>query len=152
MSTVVLWADDDSDGLLALLPALFKPLKISIQAVASYDEALQQLSRAKLGSIPRYDALMADVILPRKRQTGTLARDLGMLLAERAVTEFGMSRVVFLSVVPHGELEERFGRLRRAGGGKATFEMFDKTLLLEEQTIAQLGEALSRKRNSDGAE
>jgi len=138
MTKTILWADDDADGLLSLLPELFRKRGMALHPVTSYEEAVQALSERYVGGHNRYDGLLADVILPRRKQTGSLARDLGLGLAERAVKEFGIARVCFLSVVPAAEFERRIATLRETFGSAPGFDAFDKTLLLEGDMLDEI--------------
>jgi len=139
----VLWADDDADGLLSLLPELFKRRGMILHPVTSYDEAIQALAERHVGANNRYDGVLADVILPRRKQVGTLARDLGVTLAERAVKEFGIARVCFLSVVPAAEFERSIEALRNQFGSAPGFDAFDKTLILENDMLDEIARIMS---------
>ena len=79
-----------------------------------------------------------DVILPRRTHLGSLSRDLGVSLARRAIRDFGIARVRFLSVVQLSELESRIIQLRAELQPPAEVRHCDKAVLLERDLISEI--------------
>jgi hypothetical protein len=133
---MILWADDDSEGLLAQLPTLFARKGCTLLPTASFGAAVTKLEDGYNGSgASRYQGLLVDVILPRQNRGSSVARDLGVLLASRAVREFGISRVCFLTVVQASQLRARMEQVRSGVLPPPHIRHCDKATILEENWV-----------------
>lgn len=131
---MVLWADDDSDGVLAPLGRILVRRGIQLRKAQAYRTALKALEDASLSSA-RITKLLADVILPHAEHGGSLGSHMGLELAERAA-EFEVRTVVFLTVVRQDEVLSDYRSLQRKFPA-VTFEYFDKTQLLQPGTLEE---------------
>ena len=134
----LLWADDDSDLMLEPLGRRLIRHGFVLDKAKTYTEALDRLRDGKV------ESTLVDIILPYSSGGGALGYDLGLALGERAAAQ-GVRAVVFLTVVPLLEVSEKYGELIKKYP-QVRFAYFDKTLLLEPNTIEVLAESLRLPR------
>jgi hypothetical protein len=104
--------------------------KFALTIAEDYQAAVRKLKgSAEDGPNDRFSAALIDTILPPGVQDAALGNYLGLKLAEMAAS-FGISIVVFLSVVPYGEITSDFERLI-ATYPDVSFSYFNKLLLFE---------------------
>lgn len=149
---MILWADDDSEGLLAQLPFLFQRKGSSLVATASYEAALGKLESEYRSGKSAFKGLLVDVILPRKNHQGTLARDLGVLLARRAVREFGISRVCFLTVVRKSQMRARMMQVGEEVRPPPLVDHYDKAIMLERDWVSGVLRFFGGEAQQNGAQ
>jgi hypothetical protein len=139
----IFWADDDADT--ALQPVgrlLVRRGKFVLTIAEDYQAATRTLHAASQdGPNERFSAALIDTILPPGMKDAALGNYLGLKLAEVAAS-FGISIVVFLSVVPYGEITSDFERLS-ALYPRVSFSYFNKLLLFEGNHFADLLAQLS---------
>src|SRR4051812_32343389 len=106
--SIVIWADDDSAGLLRPLLRFLVSGGFNVQRVESYEAACTEIRKLE-GSGTAF-SLLADIILPISEGRGALSPYLGLDLAEKALRANAVV-VVFLSVVPSYEVAADLERL-----------------------------------------
>jgi hypothetical protein len=131
----LLWADDDCEEFLDPLGRTLKRNGFLVNKATSYTDGIQVLTTNKIHSV------LVDIILPHAHGTGALGYDLGLVLAKKAVG-LGVGAVTFLTVVPQGEVQTNYEKLRSEHPG-IRFAYFDKTLLLEPNTIESVVQSLT---------
>jgi hypothetical protein len=141
----VVWADDDSSRTLVPLARMLRRRpQMFLRTAQSYSAAMSVLQELHQQNSTERLSLLVDVILPHDDGEGALSTQLGVLLAERAV-RFGVTRVVFLSVVPLDEVADKFDSLRQLHSN-VQWAYFNKAHLLEPGEIDRLGEHLGCER------
>lgn len=138
--TALLWADDDSRGLLDPLGRRLQRNRFSLERAVDYTAAIELLT------YEHFNSLLLDVILPFAQGTGALEFDLGMRLADEAPSHCpSVQRIGFLTVVQPQEVNERYLAIARRHTGRVVFEYFDKTRLLEPFAFDRMVQFLHRK-------
>jgi len=134
--TNLLWADDDSRLMLKPLQWGLERGNFRVSLVGSYAEAIEMLDDAPL----QFESLLVDTILPRA-MPGTLHPFTGLSLAEYAAQK-GIRCVVFLSVVAHTEVVEKYNSIKNTYPN-VHFDYVNKLMLLEPYAIEQLIDSLT---------
>jgi hypothetical protein len=134
----VLWADDDSIGLLRSFSRFIERKGAVLTRAINYDDAITHIHQYEL--LRAEFSLLADIILPISAGRGALSPYLGIDLAREALTS-GATRVAFLSVVPETEIASDLNRLVESYP-QATIRYFHKATLLEVNRISEIMAAL----------
>jgi hypothetical protein len=134
----VLWADDDSIGLLRSLSRFIERRGAVLTRAINYDDAIAHIRQ--YGLVRSDFSLLADIILPISEGRGALSPYLGIDLAREALNS-GATRVAFLSVVPETEIASDLNRLVESYPN-AYIRYFHKATLLEVNRISEILETL----------
>ena len=126
----VLWADDDANNALESIARLLRRRgKLSLVVADDYRRAVEALDRAAIAAPnDRLTGLIVDTILPPGNQDAALDNYLGIKLAQVAASTYRIHAIVFLSVVPHGEIADHFADLQ-SRYPDVSFTYFDKLAL-----------------------
>ena len=135
----LLWADDDSQDALDALADRLDDANFLVERVLDYEGAVRTLEQDN-----RIHSVLLDIILPYARGSGSLAYDLGIMLADRAAT-MGVRSIVFLTVVRKSEVADKYNELVNKHGG-VEFAYFDKTRLLERRMMEDMFHCLKSSK------
>jgi len=143
----VLWADDDAgDTLQSIARLLQKRGKLSLVIAEDYQQAVERLNGIAIaGPNDRFTALIVDTILPPGIRDAALGNYLGIKLAQLAAATHGIGAIVFLSVVPYGEVAHHFARLE-TDHPTVSFAYFNKLVLFDGTHFDDLLGSLARRR------
>lgn len=134
MVTNLLWTDDDCNEFLDPLSRKLRKHGFILTKATNYTDAIAALVAEDIQS------LLVDIILPHASGTGALASDLGLVLADRSVG-YGIKAITFLTVVRMDEVLEDYKSLKKKHP-EVRFSFFDKTLLLEPNSIEKIVQSL----------
>jgi hypothetical protein len=143
----LLWADDDSVGMLEPLGRkLSRTGAFIVISANSYQDAEAHLTKHSEGSSEeQFQALLLDTILPNSSGGVLEIYSLGLRLAHRAA-ELGVRSIAFLTVVRLNEIWDDYTALQ-AAFPKVSWHYFDKLSLLEPGTIDVIMASLKKVEN-----
>ena len=135
----VLWADDDANNALESIARLLRKRgKFSLVVAEDYRHAVEALDHAAAAAPnDRLTGMIVDTMLPSGNQDAAVDNYLGIKLAQLAASAHKIHAIVFLSVVPHGEIADHFADLQ-SRYPHVSFAYFDKLALFEGSRFDEL--------------
>ena len=130
MTTLMLWADDESTDILEPLEKRFRRAGFNVDRAINYENAINQME------IRSYQSVLLDIILPYSTGTGALSHDIGVNLAEFAALS-GVKYIGFLTVTRQVDFWHKIKDLQSLFP-EVKFEYFDKLELLGPNSFNEL--------------
>lgn len=144
----LIWADDDNRLALKLLRGILEEQGLRIEDFSDAAATKSFITELSKGGPLSEISLLVDVMLPMDHTGKAPSPYVGMDLAEFAcAAEIGA--VGFLTVVDVQEVTDRLNRLRQSYPA-VPIQYFDKLLLLEDDTLDEMGEFLRNPRPPSG--
>src|SRR5580765_5574774 len=144
----VLWADDDSEGVLVAIRWSLEAERLKVTTAKDYVTACSRLETSLTNESDGFSCSIIDVILVQSESGATIDGHLGLQLAAD-VAQAGIPRIAFLTVVPTVDFKDEMERLRKAYGG-TLFQRFEKLSILDPGQMEALIEFLKTGLTEQG--
>lgn len=136
--TRILWVDDDATGVLASVALEFRRCHCQVDTATDLESGIAAISQAVEQS-NAYVAVLADIVLPKRKTDPGISRYLGLSVAAAAAEGGNVKRIAFLTVVSFRELQKRFNELKEKHRA-VEFRYFNKADLLSPGSMQALSD------------